>query len=107
MVEVEKIQNWTQPAHRLGTEISYPVYKLLEILLTNLHYLEETWKFRSAMMLRSDEQHLSFIGKDNRGYLLLDQEGVSIKKIVFGKYYFLHTFILAIVFTTPIIKDQT
>ena len=71
MIEVEKIRNWTQPAHRLGTEISYPVCKLWEILLTNLHYLEEKWKFSHAMMLCSGDQHLSLIGKENRGYLLL------------------------------------
>ena len=51
MIEVEKIRNWTQPAHRLGTEISYPVCKLWEILLTNLHYLEEKWKFSHAKQL--------------------------------------------------------
>lgn len=72
MIEVEKIKNWIQPAYRLGTEISYHVYKLLEILLTNLHYLEEKWKFSNSMMLRSGDQHLSFIEKENRSYLLLE-----------------------------------
>lgn len=67
MTEVEK--NVKLDSSWDDWEVSCPMYNLLNILLTNLHYLEEKWQFNNAVMFHFGDQNSSLVAKENRGHL--------------------------------------
>lgn len=42
---------------------------MYNILLTNLHYLEEKWQSNNAVIVHFGDQHPSFVAKEDRGRL--------------------------------------